>query len=139
MATKKKAAEPAVDVPSVLLSDEYNKAIARPKASLAKRWSLSRAACLTDATELAWFLVAVGRAAEARALVDQIADGVTFGGNHDLWSPASHAIALAARLARQSGDEARRARSRGRTPGTPTSAPTRPPPTARPSRPRPAT
>jgi hypothetical protein len=109
MATKKKAALAPVDVPSVLVSEEYNKSLARAKASLAKKWSLTRIESLADTAQLGWFLVAVGRDDEARELVDHVSDRVFFSGDQDLWSPASHAISLAARLARQRNDEARRA------------------------------
>ncbi|HSO39058.1 MAG TPA: DUF6707 family protein [Labilithrix sp.] len=110
MATKKKAAAAApVDVPEFLLESDGNKTVGRAKASLAKKWSLSRMESLLDASYLAWFLVALGRAKEAREIVDYVADRVPFDGNHNLWSPASNAVTLAARLARLQGDEARRA------------------------------
>jgi hypothetical protein len=113
MATRKKAAAGAtaapVDVPGVLLGDEGNKYLARTKAALAKKWSLSKPDPLLDAVYVAWFHVALGRNAEARELADHIADRVVFSGDHNVWSPASSAIALGARLARLAGDEARSA------------------------------
>ena len=109
MATKKKTAAPAVDVPSVLLGDEGNKSIARAKGAVAKKWSLTRADSLEGAVELAWFLVALGREDEARELVDSIVEGVTFSDDPKVWSPVANAIALAARLARRRADEVRRA------------------------------
>ncbi len=111
MASKKKAGAAAipVDVPSLLASGDSNKSIARAKASVAKKWSLTRAESIASTAQLAWFLVALGRDGEARELVDYIADGVEGGGDPRVWSAASNAIALAARLARQSDDEARRA------------------------------
>lgn len=108
MAAKKKPAAEPVDVPSVLVAEEHNKSLARSKASLAKKWSLTRMESLVDTAQLAWSLVAIGRAAEARELVDHVSDRVTFTGDHNVWSPASQSIALAARLARLSDDEARR-------------------------------
>lgn len=109
MATKKKAAAAPVDVPRVLVTDEYNRSLIRVKATLAKKWSLTKMETLFETADLAWFLVAVGRAEEARELVDHVADRVSFTGDHDIWSPASSAISLAARLARLKNDEARRA------------------------------
>ena len=109
MATKKKPAVAPIDVPSVVLSDDANKNVARAKASLAKKWSLTRTESLHETAHLAWYLVALGRSGDARELVDHVADRVVFDGDHDAWSSASNAIALAARLARETGDEARRA------------------------------
>jgi hypothetical protein len=108
MATKEAAAIP-VDAPSMLFTKDGNKLIARTKVRLAKNWSLTRMATLFEISQLAWFLVALERSEEAGSLVDRVADGVTFTGNHNIWSPASNSISLAARLARQAGDEARRA------------------------------
>jgi len=109
MATKKKTADAPVDVPGFLGSDERSRLVARAKASLAKKWSLTRAESLADAVQLAWFLVALARDEEARELVDHIADRTSFRGDHDLWWTASYAISLSARLARLRDDEARRA------------------------------
>jgi len=110
MATKKKAASAPVDVPEFLLEADGNKAIARAKVSLAKKWSLARPESLLDASDLAWFLVALGRAKEAREIADYLSDRVLFDGGLTLWAPASNAITLAARLARLRDDEPRRAR-----------------------------
>jgi hypothetical protein len=109
MATRKKAVEAPEDVPAVLLADEANKSVARAKAALAKKWSLAKKESLLDAAQLGWFLVALGREREARELADLVADGVAFGTDRDAWAAASYTIALAARLARSNGDQARRA------------------------------
>jgi hypothetical protein len=109
MAAKKKPAAAPVDVPSVLLGEDGNKAVARAKASLAKKWSLTRAETLGDAVQLAWFSVALGRLDEARELAEHIAERVTFTGDYNVWTPVANAIALAARLARERNDEPRRA------------------------------
>jgi hypothetical protein len=110
MATKKKAAAtaPPVDVPSVLLLHEGNKTVARAKASLAKKWSLTKAETLFDTAQLGWLFVALGRHPEARELAENVAERVTFGGDPAVWSAAANSIALAARLARVNGDEPRR-------------------------------
>lgn len=109
MATKKSAVEPPADVPAVLRAAEHNKYLGRVKASLAKTWSLSRADSISGATHLAWFLVALGREAEARELADHVADAAPGGGDRASTVATSSAMALAARLARLGGDDARRA------------------------------
>lgn len=111
MATKKKAAAVAapVDVPAALVAADGNKLVARAKASLAKKWSLTRDESLADTVHVAWFLLALGRDAEALDLVDHVADRVTFTDDRAVWSAASTVIALAARIARESGDEERHA------------------------------
>lgn len=110
MAKQKRAAAaaPPVDVPSVLLLDEGNKTVGRAKASLVKRWSLTKAETLFDTAQLAWFFVALGRNAEARELAENVAERVVFAGDANVWSAASNSISLAARLARANGDEPRR-------------------------------
>jgi hypothetical protein len=111
MATKKKTTAAApVDVPSALVAEEHNKFLARAKAALAKKWSLTRMESLFDTTHVGWFLVALGRDGEARELMEHVADRVEFSGDYNVWSPVASAIALAARVARKSGDEASRAR-----------------------------
>jgi hypothetical protein len=110
MASKKAPASPPVDVPSVLSADdESNKLVARTKGALAKKWSLTRSETLAEAAHVAWFLVALGRDDEARALADHIGERVTFTGDRNLWAAAATSIALSARLARLGGDDARRA------------------------------
>lgn len=113
MATKKKGTPVAggapVDVPRVLVVDDGNKSVARAKAALAKKWSLAREDQLLEAAYLAWFFVALGRVDDARELADHVADRVLWSGGRDVWSAAASSIALAARLAREAGDDARRA------------------------------
>ncbi len=108
MAAKKKAAGP-VDVPEVLLEDDGNKLVAKTKATLAKKWNVTRVDSLEGAVNLAWFLVALHREKEARELAELIGERVVFGGDIAVWAPAASCIALAARLARLQNDEARRA------------------------------
>lgn len=113
MATRKKTAAAAavvpVDVPRVIVSAETNKHVGRAKTALAKKWTLARSETLFDAVYIAWFLIALGRSDEARELADHVAERVVFTGDQSLWSPASSAIALSAWLAREAGDDARRA------------------------------
>lgn len=107
MASKKKAAATvSSEVPSVIVSEDGNKAVARTKASVAKKWNLTRAESLAETVHLAWFFVALGRDGEARELAEHVAERVSFTGDKALWAPAAQAIALAARLARLRGDDA---------------------------------
>jgi hypothetical protein len=106
---KKAALQPATTaVPDVLTRAEPHPYLAKIKPGLAKRFALTRMEPLFEAVDFAWYLVALGREDEARSLVDDIAAGLTFTGNHNIWSPASKAITLAARFARLAGEEPRR-------------------------------
>jgi len=108
MATKKRATAPQVEAPSFLAAaDESNKTVARAKAALAKKWSVTRPETLADATQLGWFLVALKRENEARELADHIFEGMGSSMDTGAWSAAAPAIALAARIARQRDDTAR--------------------------------
>ncbi|MDB5212409.1 MAG: hypothetical protein JWO86_336 [Myxococcaceae bacterium] len=109
MATKKaKVAAAPAQVPAELLIDASNKFVARAKIAAAKKWSLVRAESLAGGVHVAWYLLALSRKGDARGLADEIADAVT-GGEGAVWWEAAGAIALAARLAREAGDEPRRA------------------------------
>ena len=106
---KKAVLQPAVaTIPDALTAAEPHPYLAKIKPGVAKRFSPSRMEALYEAVDFAWYLVALGREREARSLVDDIAAGATFTGNYNTWSPAASAIALAAWLARLSGDEPRR-------------------------------
>jgi hypothetical protein len=108
MATKKaKVAAPPAQVPAELLIDASNKFVARAKIAAAKKWSLARAESLAGGVHVAWYLLALGRKGDARGLADEIADAAV-GGEGAVWWEAAGAIALAARLAREAGDDARR-------------------------------
>ena len=108
VAAAPKIAAPA-GVPAMLEAGDFHSYVAKAKASLAKKASLSRMDPLYDAVELAWFLTALDRGDEAKPLLDWIIAGVPFKGNYSTWSPAGAAICLRARLARIEGDEAMRA------------------------------
>lgn len=112
---KKAAPKPdAAAVPRALAGAEPHPYLAKIKPGIASRFALTRMEPLFEAVDFAWYLVALGREGEARSLVDDIAAGVTFTGNHNIWSPASKAITLAAQLARLAGDEPRRSALIGR-------------------------
>jgi hypothetical protein len=106
------------DVPAILTTVERSKYLARVKASLAKTWSLSRAESISGATQLAWYLIALGRNEEARELVEVIASGAAVPS-----AATDRAIALAARFARHAGDDARLDSLSARLRGSGASAP----------------
>lgn len=100
MTRAKRPAEP----PLVLTRPgETNRQIARIKASLAKRWSLTRMGELFDTVELAWCLVALERTMEARELLSAVI-AVPFAGDYNIWTPVASGICLRARLARLASD-----------------------------------
>lgn len=95
-----------VNVPAAVAREEdANRHLARMKASLARRWSLTRMRELFDAVHLAWCFVALGRTDEAREVVGALA-AVPFAGDYNIWTPVGHAICLQARLEREAGDVA---------------------------------
>ena len=96
--------KPPVDVPGVITAaGDPNRHLARWKASLARRWSLTRMRELFEAVELAWCFHALGREQEAQEVVRAIGV-VAFGGNYNIWTPVGHALCLQVRLARLAGD-----------------------------------
>ncbi len=105
--TAKKTPEP----PPSLAPGDPHPLIAKKKASLAAKFSPKRMSALYSYVEIAWYLAAVERLDEARAMTDWVVDHVPFTGDFNVWTPASCAIALSARLARQNGDDASRQRT----------------------------
>jgi hypothetical protein len=63
---------------------------------------------LFDAVDLAFYLAALGRNADAAEIAGLIASSVSFSGNYNVWTPVGYAICLQARLLRSAGksDEA---------------------------------
>lgn len=96
--------KPPVNVPAVIAAaGDRNRSLARWKASLAKRWSLTRMGELFEAVELAWCVLALGREQETQAIVHAMGV-VPFGGDYNIWTPVGYALCLQARLARLAGD-----------------------------------
>lgn len=101
----KKSTAPAP--PKEALPDgEPNRFVAKFKAPLCKRWSMTRMATLFEIFDLAAFLWALERNDEALAVAVSVADAIpappplpTGGVNHNLWCPATHAHALIVHLA----------------------------------------
>ncbi len=110
---KKKPAAPAAPAPALFAAKELQPYLRKVMASLGKRLSLTRMAVLFEIADLAWYLTALERHADAASIVDYLGL-VPFTGNHNLWSPASLGLSLGARLARLAGQPARRAALVGR-------------------------
>ncbi len=98
-----------VVVPRELTARESHPIVAKAKATLARKFKPTRSAAIDGGVTICWYLVALDRGDEARALARQLGAAVTFDGNHALWSPAADALCLAARLARgaRAANEAR--------------------------------
>jgi hypothetical protein len=73
------------------------------KQALQKKWSLKSMNPLFDAVDLAFYLAALGRNADAAGICGLIADSVSFSGNYNVWTPVGYAICLRARLLRLAG------------------------------------
>lgn len=83
-----------------LTAPESHPLIAKQKSSLAKKFSTTKAAALSDTVKLAWLLVGAGRETEAREISDWLTENIAFTGDFNIWTPVSQAVALSARLAR---------------------------------------
>lgn len=91
-------------LPKVLTqSEDANHYLARLKASLAKRWSLTRMNDLFDAVNFGIYLMALRRERDASEIFLPIT-AITFRGNYNIWTPAGYAICLQARIHRLSLD-----------------------------------
>lgn len=96
--------EAASDVPGFLDPEKEPHAFLKAhKQALQKKWSLKSMNPLFDAVDLAYYLAALGRTADAAEISGLIADSVSFSGNYNVWSPVGYAICLRARLLRQAG------------------------------------
>lgn len=98
---------PEYDGPAALKGPEAHPFIREQIATLMRSFSWYRANDFGRAVDIAWYCLALGRVAEARALADELADGVPAEALHNVWAPAADVICLAARLARQANDAAR--------------------------------
>lgn len=100
------AKRPAPDPPREALPDgESNRYLARVKTSLCKRWSVSRRETLYEIADLAVYLWALERPAEAVAIAASVAVAVPEPPplsegrrNYDVWCPATYSHALVVHL-----------------------------------------
>jgi hypothetical protein len=99
--TRAKPAHGSPPVPSELTGKEPNLIVAKAKAALAKKYKPSRSACIDDGVTIAWYLVALGRFAEAASLAHKLATEPALEKHNEAWYQATYALALSARLARR--------------------------------------
>lgn len=100
------AKKPSPEPPKEALPDgEPNRYLAKFKASLCKRWSVTRRETLYEIFDLAAFLWALDRPDEALAVAGSVAAEVPTppplprgGVNYNIWCPATYSHALVARL-----------------------------------------
>ena len=77
----------------------------KTKEQLEKKWSVTTMDSLFKITDLAYFLVALGRVDEAKEIGSFLAKTSPFTGNFNLWTPVGHAILLHSHLLRMEGKE----------------------------------
>ncbi|GLY73495.1 hypothetical protein [Actinoallomurus iriomotensis] len=105
-------AKTAVAPPRAALpAHEENRYLAKVKTSLARRWSHTRMKELYEQADLARYLWALDREAEALDVLRSVTSAVPPPGgaglpNYNVWSPVVTMNALEARICRLDGDEA---------------------------------
>ncbi|WP_433177866.1 hypothetical protein [Actinoallomurus sp. CA-150999] len=113
---------------AALPANETNRYLAKVKTSLARRWSHTRMKELYDQADLARFLWALEREAEALDVLRSVTAAVPVPGaepNYNVWSPVVTMNALEARIRRLAGDEAGAATATARILADPGLAPNR--------------
>ena len=97
--------QPPAPPREALPDDEPNRYLGKVKASLCKRWSVSRMDPLYEIADLAAYLWALERPDEAVVIAEAVATAVPAppplprgGVNYSLWCPATYSHALVARL-----------------------------------------
>jgi hypothetical protein len=113
---------------AALPANEPNRYLAKVKTSLARRWSLTRMKELYDQADLARYLWALERDAEALAVLRSVTSVVPVPSglpNYNVWSPVVTMNALEARICRLAGDGAGAAVPAARVMADPGLAPNR--------------
>lgn len=88
---------------------EPRKSLARFKTSLVRRWKPTRMKELFESVDLTWFLVALDRSVEARAIAQHLLAVAPFEpADQNLWSPVGYACCSLANIHHRSGDDAGR-------------------------------
>lgn len=94
-----------LDLPGAFLADgEPVKYLQKYKASLQRRFSLSRMQELLQAVDLGFYLTALQRPDEALEVVSFIGDKVKFDRNFNIWTPVGYGTCLRSRLLRTEGN-----------------------------------
>ena len=81
------------------------------KQGLCKKWSTSTMAALFKLTDLAFYLTALDRFAEAEEICDYMRQVAPYSGNFNLWTPVGESVSLHARLKRMQGKSATQAKA----------------------------
>jgi hypothetical protein len=104
-----KTATPVTPPPAASPVNERNRYLAKVKTSLARRWSHIRMKELYEQADLARYLWALEREAEALDVVRSVTSAVPLPGklpNYNVWCPVVTMDALEARICRLAGEEA---------------------------------
>lgn len=115
-----KTARPLTPLPAASPVNESNRYLVKLKTSLARRWSHTRRKELYEQADLARYLWALEREAEALDMVRSVTSAVPLPGrlpNYNVWCPVVTMDALEARGCRLAGEEAAAAGSRRTGPG----------------------
>ena len=104
--TKAKRGPQTAFPPAFYSAGEQFPFLAKLKRSLEKRLSLTRMETLFEEVDLAIYLLAQGRDAEALEVAAFLPAHISFAGNHNIWCPTGNAIAVSAFLYRKTGNEA---------------------------------
>ena len=84
--------------------EEAHKYLKRFKKSWIKRFRVTRMEEIYEAVDLANFLIALNRTAEAIKLLNFVISQIQFNGNYNTWSPAGCGIILLSRILRTSNN-----------------------------------
>lgn len=87
-----------MSLPKALAEKEAHPVVAKAIAGLAKKYSPKKMQPLFEAVTVGWLFVGLGRKADARAFMDEVADPIAFTGNFNVWTPVANALCLSARL-----------------------------------------
>lgn len=89
-----------MSLPAALTRPESHPKLAKLQAAVAKKFSPKKMDPLFATVSYGWCLVALGRHDDARGLMDDVADPISFTGNFNVWTPVANAICLSARLSK---------------------------------------
>jgi hypothetical protein len=104
--TPPKKASPVPFPPVFFPAGETDPFLAKFKASLSKRLSLSRMETLYEEVDLAVYLTAKHRETEALEVASFLPAHLVFSGNYNLWSPVASALTVATFLLGRAGEAA---------------------------------
>jgi hypothetical protein len=103
--TKPKSETPVQFPAAFRAADEEHQFLRKYKRSLEKRLRFTRMETLFEEVDLAIYLLAVGRDAEALEVASFLPSQISFTGSHNIWSPVGSAITVTAFLHRKAGND----------------------------------